>query len=138
LGKFRQADAKIALSYLPATFLLQRLFCTVRFSTHWGTSELRAVPGYFRYGNPGAVQATMMTRKKPSAMTRTPMILGTVSWIADELIGIRTLEHRLSRRLESRAPQNNELLASRLQDLNQRIDLLDRALDEYISTGKVA
>jgi hypothetical protein len=80
----------------------------------------------------------MMTRKKRPAMGRTPMILGTVSWIADELIGIRTLEQRLSRRLESRAPQNGQFLLSRIQDLNQRIDLLDRALDEYISTGKVA
>jgi len=80
----------------------------------------------------------MMTRKKRPAMTRTPVILGTVSWIADELIGIRTLEQRLSRRLESRAPQNSQFLLSRIQNLNQRIDLLDRALDEYISTGKVA
>ena len=66
------------------------------------------------------------------------MILGTVSWIADELIGIRTLELHLSRRLQSRGPQNRQFLHSRIQDLNQRIDLLDRALDEYISTGKVA
>jgi len=66
------------------------------------------------------------------------MILGTVSWIADELVGIRTLEQRLSRRLQSRAPQNNQSLLSGIQALNQRIDLLDRALDEYISTGKVA
>ena len=80
----------------------------------------------------------MTTRKKRPVMTRTPMILGTVSWIADELIGIRTLEQRLSRRLESRTPQNGQFLLSRIQDLNQRIDLLDRALDEYISTGKVA
>ena len=80
----------------------------------------------------------MMTRKKRPAMNRTPMILGTVSWIADELIGIRTLEQRLSRRLESPAPQNRQFLLSRIQDLNQRIELLDRALDEYISTGKVA
>ena len=80
----------------------------------------------------------MITHKKRSAMTRVPMILGTVSWIADELIGIRTLEQRLSRRLESRAPQDNRFLVSRIRDLNQRIDVLDRALDEYISTGKVA
>jgi len=66
------------------------------------------------------------------------MILGTVSWIADELIGIRTLEQRFSRRLQSRAPQNSQSLLSGLHDLNQRIEVLDRALDEYISTGKVA
>ena len=80
----------------------------------------------------------MMTRTTRAAMTRTPMVLGTVSWIADELIDIRTLELRLSRRLQSRGPQDNQVLRSRIQDLNQRIDLLDRALDEYISTGKVA
>jgi hypothetical protein len=66
------------------------------------------------------------------------MILGTVSWIADELIGIRTLEQSLSKRLQSRAPQNNQILHNRIQDLNLRIDLLDRAIDKYISTGKEA
>lgn len=79
-----------------------------------------------------------MTRKKHPIVTRTPMILGTVSWIADALIGIRTLEQNLSMRLQSRAPQNSQILHTRIQDLNQRIDLLDRALDEYINTGKVA
>ena len=80
----------------------------------------------------------MMTRKNHSVMTRPPVILGTVSWIADELIGIRTLEQRLSRRLQSRAPQNSQLLLSGIENLNQRINLLDRALDKYISTRKVA
>lgn len=79
-----------------------------------------------------------MTRKKHLFTTRPPMILGTVSWIADELIGIRTLEQRLSKRLESRAPQNSQSLLSGIHNLNQRIDVLDQALDEYISTGKVA
>ncbi len=80
----------------------------------------------------------MTTRKKHPVGTRPPMILGTVSWIADELVGIRTIEQRLSRRLQSRAPQNSQSLISGIQNLNQRIDVLDRALDEYISTGKVA
>jgi hypothetical protein len=80
----------------------------------------------------------MMTCKKHSLVTRPAMILGVVSWIADELIGIRTLEQRLSRRLQSRAPQNNQSLLSGIQHLNQRIDVLDRALDEYICTGNVA
>jgi hypothetical protein len=80
----------------------------------------------------------MMTRKKHLVVNRPPMILGTVSWIADELIGIRMVEQRLSRRLQSRVPQNSQALLSGIQDLNQRIDVLDRALDEYISTGKVA
>lgn len=78
-----------------------------------------------------------MTPKNPPTTT-TPMIFGTVSWIADELMGIRTLEQRLSKRLKSRTPPNKGALRNRIQDLNQRIDLLDRALDEYISTGKVA
>ena len=80
----------------------------------------------------------MMTRKTNTVVTGPPRIFGAVTWIANELIGIRTLEQRLSRRLQARGPQNNQLLLSRIQDLNQRIDVLDRALDEYISTGKVA
>ena len=80
----------------------------------------------------------MMTRTKHPIVSRPRMILGTVSWIADQLIGIRTLEQRLSRRLKSRAPQNRQSLLSGIHDLNQRIELLDQALDEYISTGKVA
>jgi hypothetical protein len=83
-------------------------------------------------------RAYMMTRKKHPVLTQPPMILGTVSWIADELIGIRMVEQRLSRRLQSRVPQNSQALLSGIQHLNQRIDVLDRALDEYISTGKVA
>lgn len=79
----------------------------------------------------------MMTSKKRSSAP-TPVIFGTVSWIADELIGIRTLEQHLSRRLQSQTPQDKQFLFSRIQDLNQRINLLDRALDEYIGTGKVA
>ena len=52
--------------------------------------------------------------------------------------GFERVEQRLSRRLQSRAPQNSQSLLTGIQDLNQRIDLLDRALDEYIGTGKVA
>jgi len=59
-----------------------------------------------------------------------PTKLGRTSWIADELIGIRTLEQRLSRRLKSGRPQNNQYLLSNIQDLNWRVELLDRALDE--------
>lgn len=58
------------------------------------------------------------------------MILGRPSWIADELIGIRTLEQRLSRKLKSGRPQNRQYLLSNIQDLNWRVELLDRALDE--------
>jgi hypothetical protein len=59
-----------------------------------------------------------------------PMILGKPSWIADELIGIRTLEQQLDRKLKSGRAQNRENLLSNIQDLNWRVALLDRALDE--------
>ena len=62
--------------------------------------------------------------------------MGTVSWITDELIGIRTLEQRLSKKLESPTPQDSRFLLDRIQDLNLRVELLDRALDEYIGAGQ--
>jgi hypothetical protein len=85
----------------------------------------------------------MTTRKKHNAVNRPAMtagaaIAGTASWIADELIGIWTLERSLSKRLESRTPQNQKALLNHIQDLNRRIDLLDRALDEYVWTGSAA
>ena len=67
-----------------------------------------------------------------------PMILGRTSWIADELLGIRTLEQRLSRRLKSSRPQNRQYLLSNIQDLNWRVELLDRALDECVAAGDQA
>ena len=67
-----------------------------------------------------------------------PMILGRTSWIADELIGIRNLEQRLSRKLKSGRPQNRQYLLSNIQDLNWRVELLDRALDECVATGDQA
>lgn len=62
------------------------------------------------------------------------MTLGRTSWIADELIGIRNLEQRLCRKLKSGRPQNRQYLLSHIQDLNWRVELLDRALDEYVGT----
>lgn len=59
-----------------------------------------------------------------------PMILGRSSWIANELIGIRTLEQRLCKKLKSGRQQNRQYLLSNIQDLNWRVELLDRALDE--------
>ncbi len=58
------------------------------------------------------------------------MILGRASWIADELIGIRTLEQQLSKKLKSGRMQNRQYLLSNIQDLNWRVELLDQALDE--------
>ncbi len=66
------------------------------------------------------------------------MILGGTSWIADELNGIRTLELRLSRKLKSGRPQNRQYLLSNIEDLNWRVELLDRALYEYVGTGQQA
>jgi len=67
-----------------------------------------------------------------------PTILGRTSWIADELIGIRTLEQRLSRKLKSGRPHNRQYLLNHIQDLNWRVELLDRALDEYVGSGNHA
>ena len=58
-----------------------------------------------------------------------PILSGGTSWIADELLGIRTLEQRLSKKLKSGRPENREYLLSNIQELNWRVELLDRALD---------
>jgi len=81
---------------------------------------------------------SMTTRKKHHAVTRPPMPVGTASWITDQLNGIRTLERNLSKRLKSRAPQNRKVLLDRIGDLNQRIEGLDRALDEFMWSGSAA
>lgn|GEM_PF-6854812 len=59
-------------------------------------------------------------------------VLGRTTWIADELLGIRTLEQRLSKKLKSSRPLDKESLLNHIQDLNWRVELLDRALDEYV------
>jgi len=73
---------------------------------------------------------TVKTHK--NHMRQDPMILSRTSWIADELIGIRTLEQRLCRKLKSGRPQSRLYLLNHIQDLNWRVELLDRALDEYV------
>jgi len=65
-------------------------------------------------------------------------VLGRASWIADELIGIRALEQRLSKKLKSALVANNRVLVDGIRDLNTRVDLLDRALDEYSRTRRAA
>ncbi len=65
-------------------------------------------------------------------------VLGRVSWIADELIGIRTLEQRLSKKLKSRSAADNRVLLDGIRDLNARVQLLDRALDEFSRTRRAA
>jgi hypothetical protein len=65
--------------------------------------------------------------------------LGNTSWIADELIGIRTLEERISKRLKSNpAPNSRALLLMGLRDLNTRVESLDRALDEFSRSRRAA
>ena len=58
------------------------------------------------------------------------MISGRSSWIADELIGIRTLEQQLCKKLKSGRLENRQYLLNHIQDLNWRVELLDRALDD--------
>ena len=85
------------------------------------------------FGSRDAVTTYMNARKIRPTMRedRKPVVLGAISWIADELIGIRRIEQGLCRRLRSRTPQNSNLLLTRIRDLNSRVELLDRALDEY-------
>jgi hypothetical protein len=59
-----------------------------------------------------------------------PTILGRSSWIADELVGIRTLEQQLCKKLKSGRLENRQYLLHHIQDLNWRVELLDRALDD--------
>jgi len=77
----------------------------------------------------------MNVQRKPSRSQQSweeePKGSGTLSWIADELIGIRDLEERLCRNLASRTSPNKRFLISGIQDLNSRVELLDRALDDY-------
>ena len=89
-----------------------------------------------RFGSQGAVTSSVHTLK--NHLRQDPIILGRTSWIADELIGIKTLEQRLFRKLKSGRPQNRQYLLSHIQDLNWRVELLDRALDEYVGTSNYA
>ncbi len=80
----------------------------------------------------------MNVQKKNLEYGRNPGVLGRVSWIADELIGIRTLEQRLSKKLKSRSTADNRVLLDGIRDLNTRVELLDRALDEFSRTRRAA
>jgi hypothetical protein len=82
------------------------------------------------FGSQGALTISVNTHKNPLRQDDP----GRTSWIADELIGIRTLEQRLCRKLKSGRPENRQYLLHHIQDLNWRVELLDRALDEYGST----
>jgi hypothetical protein len=81
------------------------------------------------FGSQGATTIPVNSHKNQLPQ-HDPTELGRTSWIADELNGIRTLEHRLSKKLKSGRPQNKEYLLTHIQDLNWRVELLDRALDD--------
>ncbi len=80
----------------------------------------------------------MNAHKKNQQTGRKQENLGNISWIADELIGIRTLEQRLCNRLSSRTPQNRRFLINSIQDLNLRVAVLDQALDQYLKPRPTA
>ena len=78
----------------------------------------------------------MIASKKRQDTAPDAVIFGPISWIVDELIGIRTVEQRLSKKLESGAPTNSRLFLNKIHDLNLRVEVLDRALDEF-SSGRI-
>jgi len=80
----------------------------------------------------------MNVSKRNSESSGNLGVLGRASWIADELIGIRTLEKRLSKKLKSALAANDRVLVDGIRDLNTRVDLLDRVLDEYSRTRRAA
>ena len=80
----------------------------------------------------------MNVHKKKLESSRNPGVFGEVSWIADELMGIRTLEERLSRKLQSKNAASNRVLLNGIRDLNTRVALLDRALDEFSRSRRAA
>jgi len=91
-----------------------------------------------RFGSPDAIANGMNVSKRKSENGGSLGVLGRVSWIADELIGIRAVEQRLSKKLQSTLAANNRVLLDGIRDLNTRVDLLDRALDEYSRTRRAA
>jgi hypothetical protein len=90
-------------------------------------------------GSSGARAKRMNVSKKNLESSRNSGVSGKASWIADELIGIRTLEERLSKKLNSKpAAANNRVLLDGIQDLKTRVELLDRALDELSRSRRAA
>jgi hypothetical protein len=78
----------------------------------------------------------MIAHTMRSRIKRKPVIFGTISWIANELVGIRTLEHTLSEKLESGKQADKRLLLDQIRDLNVRVKVLDLALDNYVCAGR--
>jgi hypothetical protein len=81
----------------------------------------------------------MNVQRKNLGSGRNPGVFGKVSWIADELMGIHILEERLSKKLNAKpAAANNRVLLDGIRDLNTRVELLDRALDEFSRSRRAA
>lgn len=81
----------------------------------------------------------MNVPKKNLGSGRNPGVFGKATWIANELMGIRTLEERLSKKLRSTpAASKNQVLLNGIRDLNTRVELLDRALDEFSRSRRAA
>jgi hypothetical protein len=80
----------------------------------------------------------MNAQKRNLESNRNAVVLGSISWIADELIGIRTLEKRLSKKLKATSAASSRVLLDGIRDLNTRVELLDRALDEFSRRGRAA
>jgi hypothetical protein len=89
----------------------------------------------YYFGYQCAKTSPVNSHKNCQRKGRSPVV-ENVTWIADELLGIRTLEQRLSKKLSSQNPQNSRFLLNSIQDLNIRIELLDQALDQCISPAR--
>lgn len=76
-----------------------------------------------------------LLRKRPKPV-HGPKIFGTISWIANELVGIRTVEQHLHKKLSSGTSADKQILLNQIRDLNVRVQVLDRALDNYVSQGR--
>lgn len=74
--------------------------------------------------------------KRPETRQKNPKIFGTISWIAQELDGIRTIEQRLCKKLESGTPTDKRFLVDEIRELNVRVHVLDQALDKYVSPSR--
>jgi hypothetical protein len=101
-------------------------------------------------GSQGAIGKRMNVNvlKNNAGHGRNSGARGRVSWIADELIGIRSLEESLSKKissgklesatLQSGVGANKRALLAGLRDLNTRVESLDRALDEFGRSRRAA
>ncbi len=76
-----------------------------------------------------------LARKRPQPI-HGPTIFGTISWIANELVGIRTVEQRLHKKLSAGTSADKRILLDQIRDLNVRVQVLDHALDNYVSQGR--